>query len=159
MPKIREANSAREFPMIHLVNEAHLSKYIIYGWDEEFAIGYPRTYKISIDNLYYQSVSCSVLPIFKGVNQLVVSSTMQVDVGYGNILLSANNQTQMLATGDLMWDGDINHYFGTYKEVGNGVGILIGSNICSDDLVHTHKTDSILFIRNTIDYFIELISL
>ncbi|MDF2958610.1 MAG: protein-transrane prediction [Paenibacillus sp.] len=157
MPLIREARSIQEFPNIHLVDESRLSKYIIYGWDEKFAIDYPRTYKISIDNLYYQSVSRNILPIFKGVNQLIVRSTMQVDVGLGNVLLSANKQTEMLAIGDLMWDGDIRHYIGTYKEVGFGVGILIGSNICSDDLLFMHQTDSIVLMKNTISYFLEVI--
>lgn len=157
LPLVREARSNYEFPNMHLVDESNLSKYIIYGWDEKSAIEYPRTYEIILDKEYYQSVSGDVLPIFKDVNRLVVGSTMQVDVGVGNVLLTANKHTKMLAIGDLMWDGDFRHYFGNYKENGYGVGILIGSNICSDNLLNMHQTDSLVLMKNTINYFLNVI--
>ncbi|WP_337982745.1 SEFIR domain-containing protein [Lysinibacillus sp. C5.1] len=157
LPLVREARSNYEFPYLHLVDELNLSKYIIYGWDEKSAIEYPRTYKIIVDDQYYRLVNRDVLPIFKDVKQLVVSSTMQVDVGVGNVLLTANKQTKMLATGDLMWDGDNSHYFGSYKENEYGVGILIGSNICSDNLLFMHETDSLILMENTINYFLNII--
>lgn len=159
IPLIKQAKSIDEFPLIHLVDESNLSKYLMYGWDEKFAIDYPKKYKIKVDDFYYPLVSPNILPIFENINQLVVNATLQVDTRLGNVLLAANKSTKILATGDLMWDGEIGHFIGTYNEVGYGIGILIGANICEDQILFMHKSDSVKFIKNTIEFFLEEIKL
>ncbi len=153
LPLIREATSENQFELPHLVGTNNFTSDVLYGYDTDGKSSHGRTYEITIDNRYKACIPAPIRPIYEGVNKLVVNMTLQVDTQVGNWVAVGNKSTKILTSSDLFWDGDICHVFANYKHYNKGIGILFGSNICSDRLCDSSQSDAIKLIQNTLLHF------